>query len=363
MEPIDPEVMTREVARLAGDLRERLPVFDERVRRLLPLSEAARVDRVVLTGDGDSHHASCATAMAFGTLAGVEGVPVSAHHFLHYGPPPAPAGRRTLVVATSASGGTKAVLAAAEHAGRHGAATVALTGRADSPVTRAAGRSLLVDRPGPERSPGIRTYQASLLGMLLIALRLAEARDPVGRAEALRRELLALADPLEATASALEDRCRPLAEEISGTPVMTMVGSGPGHGTAMFGAAKVIEASGIFAMGQDLEEWSHVERFARPLDMPVFVIAPAGRGHARAVELADQARGLGRRVVAVAAHDDAEAARRAGTVLPVHGSVREEFSPLLYHLFAGCTARHLARCLERAPFQADLNRTADPHRG
>jgi glucosamine--fructose-6-phosphate aminotransferase (isomerizing) len=40
-------------------------------------------------------------------------------------------------------------------------------------------------------------------------------------------------------------------------------------------------------------------------------------------------------------------------MLPVRGSVREEFSPLLYHVFAGYTACYLAGELGRMPFQAD----------
>jgi len=65
---------------------------------------------------------------------------------------------------------------------------------------------------------------------------------------------------------------------------MVMVGSGPSYGTALFSAAKMIEAAGIFVLGQDVEEWWHVERFAYPIAMPVFVIAPPGRSYWRAGE-------------------------------------------------------------------------------
>jgi glutamine---fructose-6-phosphate transaminase (isomerizing) len=156
-----------------------------------------------------------------------------------------------------------------------------------------ADRSLVVDLPNPERSPGTRTYQASLLGMLLIAIRLAETRTPACSADRLRQEITGLADAIEATARAIRDRCRQVAAQIATAPVVTVVGSGPGYGTALFAAAKIIEASGVYASGQDLEEWSHV-------------------GHA---------------------------------VLPVHGTIREEFSPLLYHLFADYTACYLAQHL------------------
>jgi len=40
-------------------------------------------------------------------------------------------------------------------------------------------------------------------------------------------------------------------------------------------------------------------------------------------------------------------------VLPVHGAVREEFSPVLYHLFANYVASYVAARLGRSLFQSD----------
>jgi len=40
-------------------------------------------------------------------------------------------------------------------------------------------------------------------------------------------------------------------------------------------------------------------------------------------------------------------------VLPVHGAVREEFSPVLYHLFANYVASYVTARLGRALFQSD----------
>jgi glutamine---fructose-6-phosphate transaminase (isomerizing) len=294
--------------------------------------------------------------MAFETLAGVPCEPVSAYRFVRYGPLPtyhAASNGQALLIAASVSGTTQAVVEAIEHAQRHGATTIALTGTAHSPAAQAADHALIVDLPNPERSPGIRTYQASLLGLLLSALCLAEARRGNPPADPLRRELAGLADAVEATAQAVKDPCDRLARELADTPVAMVVGSGPGYGTAQFAAAKIIEAAGLFASGQDLEEWSHVERFACPSDMPVFVLAPPGRSHHRAAALAAQAHVLGRHVIAVTPADDTAVTRHARTVLPVHGTVREEFSPLLYHPFADYTACYLAQHLARTPFQGD----------
>ena len=357
MEPLKPEVMVREVEGLAGDLRALTRPFDQQIRTVLTPLEWRAVKKVYLTGDGDSYHASCAAEMAFEAIADVTCEPMSAQRFLDYGAawmrPAAP--QQTLVIATSASGGTKRVVQAIERAKEHGALTIALTGNPNSAVTQMADRTIVVEVPQKQRSPGIRTYQASLLGMLLIAIQLGEMRNTYHQEEAnvLRQELAALADVVDATTDAIKGRCHEVAERIADTPTMVMVGSGPSYGTALFSAAKVIEAAGIFALGQDLEEWWHVERFAYPVNMPVFVIAPPGRSHWRAGDLAATARGLGRRVIAVTHKGDTEVTRHAYAVLPVQGEVREEFSPLLYPLFANYVASYLAARLGRSLFQSD----------
>jgi glucosamine--fructose-6-phosphate aminotransferase (isomerizing) len=262
---------------------------------------------------------------------------------------------QTLVLATSASGGTQRIVQAIERAKGHGALTIALTGMPKSAVTQVADRSIVVELPQKERSPGIRTYQASLLGMLLVAIQLGEMQSKYSQAEAnaVRQELTALADGVNATTDTIKGRCREVADMIADAPALVMLGSGPSYGTALYCAAKMVEAAGIFALGQDLEEWWHVERFAYPVDMPVFVIAPPGRSHWRAGDLAATARGLGRRVIAVTHTDDTEVTRHAHAVLPVQGEVREEFSPLLYSLFASYVAANVAERLGRCLFQTD----------
>ena len=357
MEPLKPEVMLKQVEGLAGDLRALTGPFGQQIRTLLTPLEWRSVKKVYLTGDGDSYHASCAAEMAFEAIADVSCEPISAQRFVDYGAAwlRQVAPRQTLVIATSASGGTQRVVQAIESAKEHGALTVALTGIPKSAVTQVADRSIVVELPQKERSPGIRTYQASLLGMLLVAIQLGEMQSKCNQEEAnlVRQELAALADVVDATTDTIKGRCREVADMIADTPTMVMLGSGPSYGTALYSAAKMIEAAGIFAMGQDLEEWWHVERFAYPVDMPVFVIAPPGRSHWRASDLAATARGLGRRVIAVTHTDDTEVSRHAHVVLPVQGKVREEFSPLLYHLFASYVAAAVAERLERSLFQSD----------
>lgn len=357
MEPIQPEVLLRQIDSLADDLAEQTGPVSEQINALLTAQEWAGIGTVYLTGDGDSYHAACAAEMAFESLAGAVCEPLSALRFAEYCAPWLRQGfaGRPLVIAISASGATQRVAQAIEAARQHGALTVAITGSPRGEVTQGADRALVIGLPRPERSPGIRTYQASLLGLLLTAIKLGEARSqyPAQQARALRGEISALADAVAATAGTIKDQCQDVADTAAASPVLVMVGSGPSYGTALFAAAKMTETAGVIAAGQDLEEWCHVEAFAYPDSIPVFVIAPPGRSHQRAAALAATARRQGRQVIAVTDEDDIDVTAHAAARLPVRGRAREEFSPLLYHIFADYVASYLAERLGRLPFRGD----------
>jgi glutamine---fructose-6-phosphate transaminase (isomerizing) len=356
-EVIHPDVMIRQADALAADLREQLPLAQEQAAGLLTEVGCAGIGTVYLTGDGDSFHAGCAAAMAFETIGGLRCEPVSALSFLEYRAPwlRSADGARPLVIGVTASGGTQRVIQALAAARQAGAVTACVTGQPGSAVTQVTDLSMVISLPDLERSPGIRTYQASLLGLLLLAVRAGEAsrRCAPDELDAVRRELAGLPTLVDATAEPARARCRELAGLIADAPVVAMVGSGPSYGTALFAAAKLMEGAGVFAAGQDLEEWHHVERWACPQDMPVFVIAPPGRSRWRAAMVAATADDQHREVIAVTPADDHEITSRARFVLPVRGQVREELSPLLYHVFVGYLAAHLATQLGRLPFRAD----------
>jgi glutamine---fructose-6-phosphate transaminase (isomerizing) len=357
MEPMKPEVMIRQAKDLPHLTRAHVETFAAAVDQVLSALPVATLQRVITAGNGDSYHAARAGELAFTTIGGIANEPLSAQRFLDYGVDvmPLPAPEMTLVAGISASGGTAHVVQLLEKARARGANTLALTGAPGSAVTQAAAHTLAVPIPDFGRSPGIRTYHASLLGLLLLATDIGERQqrlDP-DEASAQRHEIAGLGGALQATLDACTEPAKAAARAVKDEPALLFLGSGPSYGTALFAAAKVVEAAGVFAVGQELEEWWHVERFAYPAEMVTVLIAPPGRSHERAVELAAEARTLGRRLIAVVRAGDEAIARHAEFVFPVVGDVREAFSPLVYHLFAGLFAAQLATALGRAPFQSD----------
>ncbi|MER7460021.1 SIS domain-containing protein [Micromonospora sp. NPDC126480] len=363
---MEPEVLLRQVSRLPEDLTAVVPAIAERLAGMIPAGEGADYASVILTGDGDSYHAGLATALAFESIAGSTCDAISALEMLEYaaerveraGP------GRTLVIAASASGATERVVQVLERAKRLGARTLAVTVTPGSPVTQVADDHVAIPLPGSEPSPGMRTYQVSVTTMLLAAIRLAEARGRLdaGAADRLRGELVASADVIADTVERLDAPCRDIAHEIGSAPVVVIVGSGPSRGSATFGAAKLVEAAGCFAVGQDAEEWCHVERFAAPVDMPILVYAPTGRAQWCATAMGVKASSLGRRVVAVTPPGNTELVRAGWRHLPMPGTMREEFSPLVYSVVGGLLAAHLAKARGWIPFQGGATGRSRPVR-
>lgn len=357
MEPLNPEVMIRQVEDLPQLTRTQLEPIDRAARAVLAGLPVTSLQRIITAGNGDSYHAVCACELAFASIGGIANDPLSAQRFLDYGVDllPPSAAVTTLVAGVSASGGTADVAQLLAAVRARGAPTLAITGAPGSRVTQAAQYTLPVTIPDFGRSPGVRTYHASLLGLLLLAINIGELRQHISAAEAnaLRNELGEMEAIMAATLDAARELAQAAAQLCREEPFLLFLGSGPSYGTALFAAAKVVEASAVFAAAQELEGWWHVERFAYPAGMVTFLIAPPGRTYQRAVELAKGARQLGRRVIAVVREGDQAIARHAELILPVAGDVREAFSPLVYHLIASLFASFLAQALGRALLQSD----------
>ncbi|MEU2757250.1 SIS domain-containing protein [Streptomyces albidoflavus] len=356
VDAMDSAVLVRQSGRLADDLRALVGFLPERVDeawRGVSGRDDAGADvtfrSVCLVGDGDSLHAGTAAEAAFEQLAGLPCEVQPAQRFLGYHVRGAEPG--TLVVAVSASGRTERVLQGVAGARARGLRTLGISGSATSPLAEDADAHITVGLPDPEPSPGVRTHQASLVALLLLALRAGQTTRGADWAARTRAELLGVADGVAATEAAVREPARGWGGTLTDAPVIAVLGTGPAEGTACYAAAKVVEGAGVLAYGRDLEEWWHVERFAAPLDAPLVVLAPPGHSRERALELAERALGLGRRVALVTPAEEAGDLDDRIVVLPVHGTAREEFAPLLYQPFAAHLAFGLACALGRSPFQ------------
>ncbi|EID78271.1 MULTISPECIES: SIS domain-containing protein [Rhodococcus] len=296
------------------------------------------LDEVLVLGAGDSHHAALACGLAFGETPGLSYRALSARDFIGYGAHQAGQTRARLVIGVSASGGNPSAAEGLRLARAAGDRTLAVTLDSRSSTATAADDVLTASLANLGLSPGIRTYQFSLIALLAVAAAIAAARDPLaGR----RVNLLSSGDLAAVIAEVRQTKdhsARELAESLYGISPLVFAGNGPALGTAKHAAAKVVEASGIFAIGVDPEDWWHVHRFATPTHSPLILIGSGRRSFDGALPIWDRAAALGRPVVLITAGDNA-------SELPEH------LTPLVDHVTPTMLALHLARRSGRWPFE------------
>lgn len=252
----------------------------------------ADIELVILCGCGDSHHAAQCLEMAFMTWTNKRIWAAPAMKAARYLIPElGSASSRTLVVGLSASGEVARTREAIELAFAAGAHTLALTGGSDNTLAQTAHSNLSLPTPPVAHGPGLLSYLASLLMGYALASSFAS--------DTIRQEIDSY---IKEVPFILEDwregqvkLGRQFAEDtIDGSVVF--LGSGPAYGTALFSAAKLIEAVGIHAWGQDVEEWTHLEYFCNPANMPTWLLSAGGRSTSREEEMKEAAKILGRRI-------------------------------------------------------------------
>ncbi|MCA9945523.1 MAG: SIS domain-containing protein [Anaerolineales bacterium] len=333
------------------------------VRHTISPSLSQKATRVFLTGCGDSHHAPLNAELAFEQLAGLPCEPMTAMQFARYAVDFLPETGRgsNLVLAVSVSGAVSRTVEAMRLAKQAGATAVAVTGNPQGPLGQAAELVLetaVPPLPAEQQGmivPGTRSYVASQLALYLTAIQLGEQRRHLSKATAnkLRRELAHTAELMAHTIALSDKAARQAAEAWRDADQFVFCGAGPNYGTALFSAAKVLEASGDTAVAQDTEEWAHLQYFGRQITTPTIFIGAGGQDESRALELVTAAKAIGRRVAVIAPvgsnlanHPDVEFLW--GTAVPT----RECFSPLLTCLPGTLFAAYRAGLIEEPYFRA-----------
>ena len=296
------------------------------------------VHSILICGCGDSHHAAVSLELP---LAASTGLPVRAASSLAAGryllPRHAHDPQSVMLIAISASGEVARTLEAAELARQCGAHTLAITTQAASALAGAAEGRLALSLPELPVGPGLLSYLASLL--LGYALAESWSTEQVrGRLAGAITELPGRLEPWLAEQAGVG---RALAEDLDPARPVVFLGSGPAFGSAMFAAAKTIEAAGAPAWAQDVEEWAHVEYFANPAEQILWLLSPGGRSADRETEVLAAAQAIGRRVYS--------------SRWPASGSedslLREAVAPLALWAGPAAFAERLAERLGELPFR------------
>lgn len=321
-------------------VRESPPVIYHNIKSELQLEKAP--EKVYLTGCGDSWYCGMATRYAFEEWAHVPTEAVQAMDFSRYLVHHAP--KNALLVAVSNSGRLARTIESVIQAKKAGLKTVGVTSNMESGLAREAEH--VIDLMYSERrfAPGTSSYMASLIVEYCLAIYLAEVKGVFSAEQVTEKlsEISALADPMQKTIDANHAIMESLAKNSDIQNQCIFIGAGPNYGTAFFSMAKVIEATRTPAVGQQMEEWAHIQYFFTNKNTLTFVIAPAGNSTDRAREQMYAIKEMGSKCIAICHSGDEETAQEADMVAPVYGDFAEVLSPILYCVPAELFAFHHA---------------------
>jgi fructoselysine-6-P-deglycase FrlB-like protein len=260
------ELMLQEMASQADMLAEAIVDLRGQASRI----GTSQVERVVLTGSGDSGYAAMAVEdLYLEKLA----VPVWALPSISAARYPR-SSRHSVTIPISVSGEVIRTIEAARTAHALGSTVVGVVANANSSLAAQCDSVLIMPKPITRSTPHTRDYTATLLALGILGERLAGTEWP-----GLDAWVGGIADLVEA---ALVWTAR--IDVPSPETRVWFLGSGPDRGTAAYGALKFWEAGGELSWWDDLEEFAHGSQLqARPGD-DVYLFA-TGRARSRAAEM------------------------------------------------------------------------------
>lgn len=244
-------------------------VFDSvssQLENMLSLKEIFDAQKIYITGCGDSWLAGVACKAAFESITKIDTRVMRAIEFsrglngknLGYSP------NTPLVLVISFSGEATRAVECAMRATARGANTVAITNNPESRLAKACRHTLCVGLPaGGEYYPGGTTYSASMMALLLLAIRMGRARNTISAQEyeRMRSGLLEYVHAVQECVPEFEERALLLARQWKDLRAIDFIGDYADYATAFFGSAKVIETYGGYTTYDDSEDWCHINYF------------------------------------------------------------------------------------------------------
>lgn len=300
----------------------------ENVERTFAAIDVSNIQKVYYTGCGDSYFAGVAVRYFFEMNTGLQCEGIEALEYARYHVDFAP--RESILVAISNSGKVSRAIECVIKSKKRGIPTIAVTKDLQSPLAAQADHVVqAIIPPMPSGAVGTRSYTASLLGAYLIALIIGLKRGAITREQYEQKctQIAALADTMQALIEAQQSALLDYVNAHKVEDNLVIIGGGPNYATALFGAAKVLEAVNMDCIPQMLEEWAHLQFHTVYPDKYTIVLAPSGRGMSRAVE---QIRGIKDTGGSVICLSDCEDLRSSCDHFIRMPAVPEELTPYLY---------------------------------
>ena len=328
------------------------------------------IDRVVLTGCGDSYCTAIAAKPAFdgdeiyGEKGGTPADSPRAVDFTRYyntfktwAPGEA---EKTLLGVVSISGNPIRNTEALQRMQTLGGKTVAFTNNPSGIFAASAQHVVNLNVPPFEHpAPNVTSYLASMFVCMMFGLYVGVVKGHITESEATRQRKAAMAY-VNAFAGIAQDAIAKQAFEISQQwneselSLMDFVADGPDYATAFFGSAKMVESFGGLTTIDDTEDWNHINVFNRtPERIGTFLIANAGApSFGRSLETARTMALLGRRLVVIT-DADRSLFPESAAVFSLPKSACAWANPLMQHLPMSYIAAYLGIMTNSTSYRRD----------
>lgn len=282
--------MRKQVYGLAELAKKQYDYLEPLARKVLTTPEIFSIQRIILTGCGDSFAAGLFLKKTFEKLTRLPVEVVSAldlsRHYdesqLGFAP------LNPLVITVSNSGTGARVGEVAQRVLKHGGFVLAITGNDKSILGKNSSALLKLDIPQLPPAPGVSTYLVSILSLLLVAIRIGEVRGryTMDYANSLRGEISTQLDSFVKSLDTIDKQAFEIAKKWKDNEAWDFVGSGSDYATAWYGMAKIMEATGKFSMHINSEEFNHLNFFMRNTHSlnTVFFVSQTDTGYSRTVE-------------------------------------------------------------------------------
>lgn len=313
---------------------------------------ASKINRVYLTGCGDSYYAAIACRDFFIKYAKIHVEVYQALEFSRY-ICSNEVDENAAVIAISSSGRVARTIECAVRAKEKKAFSIGVSSRPDSLLAKAADEALIVEIPTVVGvAPGTQSYVASQMAIICFAVALGKERGVLCDEEvsSIFQYIADLGKAMKLTTEKNFDLTRKYVEAYSQPEaanrikIFHLLGSGPNWGTVQFGSMKLLEASGFDAIPQGTEEWAHSQYFTTRMGTHTVVLAPRGEARDRALEILQAVTVMDGKKIVIGEENDEELARAADIYLPICGmeNIKEEFSQLIYPIPLELIALHIS---------------------
>lgn len=277
-------------------------------------SEALKkIHKVFIIACGTSSHAALVGKFMIEELARIPAEVDLGSEFRYRDPL---VGTQDLLVAISQSGETADTLAAFKEGKRKGARTLAICNVVDSSLARESD-GVFYTHAGPEIGvASTKAFTTQLVGLFLLALHLARARETIGEKEVkgLLEDLLKIPRQLQEVLN-LNPQIETISKRYMNSNNFLYLGRGVNYPIALEGALKLKEISYIHAEGYPAGEMKHGPIALIDEKFPVVVLATKSKTYEKILGNVEEVKARGGQVIALANPANKEIASKANEVL------------------------------------------------